>query len=145
MRKRRVYGALDANMPDMPDQTETDSARDRAALIGVMLMLVVAVINAVDAVIVRLLAKEVHPFIIALTRTSFGLIAILPWIMSRPTMLRTQYRVMHVLRAALKLGALIAGFFALAAAPLAWPGSVTRGTSRPRPAGDGPGAPWVWR
>lgn len=106
-------------MPNLPEQTPAEAARDRAALIGVLLMLGVAVINAADSVIVRLLAKEVHPFIIALTRTSFGLLAILPWIISRPAMLRTQYRVMHVLRAALKLGSLIAGFFALALAPLA--------------------------
>lgn len=106
-------------MADDQEPSATDAARDRAALIGVVLMLLVAVINAADAVIVRLLAKEVHPFIIALTRTSFGLIAILPWILSRPAMLRTQYRVMHVLRAALKLASLIAGFFAVALAPLA--------------------------
>lgn len=93
--------------------------QDRAALIGVVLMMLVGVINAVDAVIVRLLAKEVHPFIIALTRTSFGLLAMLPWILSRPSMLATQYRLMHVLRAALKLASLIAVFFALAEAKLA--------------------------
>jgi drug/metabolite transporter (DMT)-like permease len=93
--------------------------RDRAALIGVLLMMLVGVVNAVDAVIVRLLAKEVHPFIIGLTRTSFGLLAMLPWILSRPQMLRTQYRVMHVLRAALKLASLILVFFALAEARLA--------------------------
>lgn len=92
--------------------------RDRAALIGVLLMMGVGVINAADAVIVRLLAKEVHPFIIGLTRASFGLLALLPWILSRPTMLRSSYRLMHVLRAALKLGSLVAVFFALAAAPL---------------------------
>lgn len=103
----------DSNLP--PDH----GPRDRAALIGVVLMMLVGVINAVDAVIVRLLAKEVHPFIIGLTRTSFGLLAMLPWILSRPQMLATQYRLMHVLRAALKLASLIAVFFALAEARLA--------------------------
>lgn len=93
--------------------------RDRAALIGVVLMMMVGVINAIDAVIVRLLAKEVHPFIIGLTRTSFGLIVMLPWILTRPQILATQYRFMHVLRAALKLASLIAVFFALADARLA--------------------------
>ena len=100
-------------LPQDPDP------HDREALIGVLLMTLVGVINAVDVVIVRLLAKEVHPFIIALTRTSFGLLAMLPWILSRPQMLATQYRLMHVLRAALKLGSLIAVFFALAEANLA--------------------------
>ncbi|MCB6179724.1 DMT family transporter [Rhodobacter sp. Har01] len=106
-------------MPPPSPPTQDSGPRDRAALVGVVLMMLVGVINAVDAVIVRLLAKEVHPFIIGLTRTSFGLLAMLPWILSRPQMLRTSYRLMHVLRAALKLASLIAVFFALAEAKLA--------------------------
>ena len=106
-------------MPQAPNWQHEPGARDRAALIGVLLMMLVGVVNAVDVVIVRLLAKEVHPFIIGLTRTSFGLLAMLPWILSRPQMLTTHYRVMHVLRAALKLASLIAVFFALAEAHLA--------------------------
>jgi drug/metabolite transporter (DMT)-like permease len=101
------------------DYNGDDRARDRAALIGVVLMLGVAFINAADAVIVRLLAREVHPFVIGLTRTTFGLMAMLPWILKRPAMLKTEYRLMHVLRAALKLGSLVAVFAALGAAPLA--------------------------
>lgn len=92
---------------------------DRAALVGVVLMVLVGLNNAVDAVIVRLLADEVHPFIIALTRASFGLLAMLPWILSRPQMLSTQYRLMHALRAGLKLASLIAMFFAVSQAKLA--------------------------
>lgn len=95
------------------------AARERAALVGVLLMLIVSIINATDAVIVRLLAREVHPFVIGLTRTTFGLIAMLPFILSRPGLLRSNYRLLHVLRAALKLGSLVAVFAALAAAPLA--------------------------
>jgi drug/metabolite transporter (DMT)-like permease len=106
-------------MSNSPDTPPDAGMTDRAALIGVVLMMLVGVINAADAVIVRLLAKEVHPFIIGLTRTSFGLLAMLPWILSRPQMLRTNYRLMHVLRAALKLASLIAVFFALAEARLA--------------------------
>ncbi|MEZ5797614.1 MAG: DMT family transporter [Paracoccaceae bacterium] len=106
-------------MSATPPSPADPALRDRAALVAVLLMMTVGVINAVDAVIVRLLAKEVHPFIIGLTRTSFGLLAMLPWILSRPAMLKTEYRLMHVLRAALKLGSLIAVFFALAEAPLA--------------------------
>jgi len=107
------------SMP-LATQSKADAgARDRAALAGVLLMVGVGVINAADAVIVRLLAREVHPFIIGLTRTSFGLMVMLPFILARPGILRTHYRVMHALRAALKLASLIAVFFALAAAPLA--------------------------
>ena len=92
---------------------------DRAALVGVALMLLVAVFNALDAVIVRLLSPEVHPFIIGFTRAFFGLLAVLPWILSRPGMLRSEYRFLHVLRAACKLASLLAFFAAYASAPLA--------------------------
>lgn len=106
-------------MNQTPTPRPGQGVRDSAALVGVLLMMLVGVINAVDAVIVRLLAREVHPFIIGLTRVSFGLAAMLPWILSRPQMLATQYRAMHVVRAALKLASLIAVFFALAEAKLA--------------------------
>ena len=93
--------------------------RDGSALLGVVLMLLVEVMSAADAVIVRLLAGEIHPFVIGFTRVSFGLIAMLPWILRRPGMLRTRRIGLHVLRAALKLGSLVALFAALAGAPLA--------------------------
>ena len=92
---------------------------DRSALLGVTLMLLVALMSAADAVIVRLLAGQIHPFMIAFTRVSFGLLAMLPWILRRPGMLRTRRIGVHVLRAALKLGSLVALFAALAGAPLA--------------------------
>jgi len=92
---------------------------DKAALLGVALMLLVAVFNALDAVIVRLLSPEVHPFIIGFTRALFGLLLVLPWIMSRPGMLRSKYRFLHILRAACKLASLVAFFAAYASAPLA--------------------------
>jgi drug/metabolite transporter (DMT)-like permease len=93
--------------------------RDRAALIGVALMVLVALLTAVDAVIVRLLSREVHPFVIGFTRALFGLLAVLPWILAQPAVLRSSYRFRHVLRAALKLASLIAFFAAFAVAPLA--------------------------
>jgi len=93
--------------------------RDSSALLGVLLMLLVALMSAADAVVVRLLAGEIHPFVIGFTRVSFGLLAMLPWILRRPEMLRTRRIDMHVVRAALKLGSLVALFAALAGAPLA--------------------------
>lgn len=92
---------------------------DRAALIGVGLMVLVAVAGALDAVIVRLLAREIHPFVIGFTRSLFGLLVVLPWIVTNRSILRSSYRFMHVLRAALKLGSLVAFFAAFALAPLA--------------------------
>jgi drug/metabolite transporter (DMT)-like permease len=93
--------------------------QDRNAITGVGIMALVALGGAVDSAIVRLLAGEIHPFVIGFTRVSFGLLAMLPLILTRPGILRTQARFSHVLRAALKLGSLVAVFAALQAAPLA--------------------------
>lgn len=92
---------------------------DRAALLGVAMMVGVALLTALDAVIVKALSPGVHPFIIGFTRASFGLLVFLPYILARPDILRSNYRFMHVVRAALKLASLIAFFFAFAIANLA--------------------------
>jgi drug/metabolite transporter (DMT)-like permease len=84
-----------------------------------LLMALAAVLNAADAVIVRLLAGEIHPFEIAFFRAVFGLLAVAPWIAARPRMLRSRLRLAHGVRAALKLLSLVAFFAAFAAAPLA--------------------------
>jgi len=91
----------------------------RAQLLGMALFALVALFTAVDAVLVRLLSAEVHPFIIAFARSLFGLLVVLPWIMARPQMLKSTYRTLHIVRAGLKLAALIAFFAAFAVAPLA--------------------------
>ena len=92
---------------------------DRAAVVAVGLMLLAALFGAIDAVIVRQVSPDIHPFVIGFTRSVFGLIVVLPWILSRPAMLRSSYRFRHVLRAALKLASLVAFFAAFALAPLA--------------------------
>ncbi len=92
---------------------------EHSALLAVALMALVAAFNAVDAVIVRLLSPGVHPFVIGFTRALFGLLVLLPWILRRPQILRSNYRLNHLLRAALKLASLIAFFAAFARAPLA--------------------------
>lgn len=93
--------------------------RDRDAVTAVALMALVAGFSALDAVIVRTVADEVHPFAIGFTRALFGCLAVLPFILRRPGLLTSNYRWMHVLRAALKLASLAAFFFAFAMAPLA--------------------------
>ena len=95
------------------------SMRESRPLLGVGIMALVALGGAVDSAIVRLMAGELHPFMIGFTRVSFGLIAMLPLIARRPQMLRTAMRGGHVVRAALKIGSLVAAFAALQAAPLA--------------------------
>lgn len=92
---------------------------DRAALAGVSIMVLVAVGGALDSAIVRLLAGDIHPFVIGFTRVSFGLMAMVPLILRRPQMLRTRARFGHVIRATLKLASLVAMFAALQAAPIA--------------------------
>jgi drug/metabolite transporter (DMT)-like permease len=102
----------------LPGFQATDPSR-RAAFHGVLLMILVALLNALDVIIVRSLSPDVHPFIIGFTRALFGLIVVLPWIMRRPGILRSNYGVRHLLRAALKLASLIAFFAAYSMAPLA--------------------------
>lgn len=96
-----------------------DQAMTRHQLVAIMLFVFVALMNAVDSVLVRILTTELHPFVIGFFRALFGLVVVLPWIVARPKMLASQFIWMHVARAGLKLAALICFFFALAAAPLA--------------------------
>ncbi|WJS86980.1 DMT family transporter [Paracoccus sp. TOH] len=90
----------------------------RSGLLAAGLMLAAAVLAGLDAVIVRLLAGEVHPLVIGFFRALFGLAAVLPWI-RRVDLRASPWRWMHVLRAGLKLAALVAVFVAFAHAPLA--------------------------
>ena len=98
-------------------RTSTD--KERSALIGVGFMLTATVLMAADSVIVKHLDGSVHPFVMAFTRALFGLLAFLPWIVSRKDVLKSHYRFRHVLRAGLKLASLIAFFVAFVEAPLA--------------------------
>ena len=99
--------------------TPPDRFRHNASMLAIAFAAVAAAMTAVDAVIVRMLAGEVHPFVIAFFRSLFGLLAILPWIAWRPAVLKTSYRLRHASRAALKLLSLACGFAAFASAPLA--------------------------
>jgi len=92
---------------------------DQRSLLGVSLMVLVAGMGAFDAVLVRLLSGGVHPVVMAFTRAAFGALAMLPWILSRPGIMKTSRHWLHALRATLKLGSLVALFAALASAPLA--------------------------
>ena len=94
-------------------------AQDRAALVGICLMMLVSAFSAIDSVLIRYLSADVHPFVMGFTRAFFGLLVVLPWILRRRGILKSHYRFRHVLRAALKLVSLISFFFAFALAPLA--------------------------
>lgn len=99
--------------------TAQDHDPDRHAAIAVGLMVIVAIFQAVDAVIVRQLSPAIHPFTIGFARALFGLLLLIPWILTRRQLLHSHYRFRHALRAALKLGALVSFFAAFALAPLA--------------------------
>lgn len=98
---------------------EIASVRDGSALLGVALMLMVSALMAVDSVLVRLLSDSVHPFVMGFTRALFGLLAVVPWLVTKRGILQSEYRFLHFLRAALKLCALVSFFYAFALASLA--------------------------
>jgi drug/metabolite transporter (DMT)-like permease len=91
---------------------------NRPALVTA-LMAIVAMLTAIDATIVRLLANEVHPFVIGFSRSLFGLLAVMPWIIRRVDLTESPYRWLHGIRAGMKLLALVSFFVAFANAPLA--------------------------
>ena len=93
--------------------------RTSVALAG-LLMAVSAIINALDAVIVRLVGAEMHVFQIAFFRNLFSLALLLPFLLTKGTFsLSSEIWGMHVARAALKLGAMLAYFWAILQLPLA--------------------------
>lgn len=89
------------------------------SLVAAALMVVAAIFNSVDAVIVRTLAGEVHPLMIGFFRSFFGLVVVLPWVLARVDLKASPYRLLHVVRAGLKLASLVALFVAFVHAPLA--------------------------
>ncbi len=82
-------------------------------------MLAVAALGAIDAVVVRLVSHDIHPVFMVFARSIFGLLAMMPWIMRYPGMLKTKRFGLHSLRATLKLMSLGALFVAMTGAPLA--------------------------
>ena len=88
-------------------------------LIAAALMTAAAALHAVDSVIVRHLTADMHPFVIVFFRGLFGLLAVSPWILRCPARLKSNYRILHLLRAALKIFSLVALTVAIGRAPLA--------------------------
>ncbi|WP_105385392.1 DMT family transporter [Neorhizobium alkalisoli] len=87
--------------------------------LAISMMVVAAFLNSLDAIIVRSLAGEVHPLMIGFFRSFFGLLIVSPWIVARIGLKASPYRVLHAVRAALKLASLVTLFIAFAHAPLA--------------------------
>lgn len=85
-----------------------------------LLMAASALIGAADAVIVRFVGPEMHVFQITFFRNFFSLLILLPFLLGRGGLsFSSEIWGVHVSRAALKLGAMIAYFFAILHLPLA--------------------------
>lgn len=87
--------------------------------LAIAIMVLAACLNSLDAVIVRLLAGEVHPLMIGFFRSFFGLMAVTPWIIKGVDLKASPFRALHAARAGLKLMAMVCLFVAFAHAPLA--------------------------
>lgn len=94
-------------------------ARKRSTGLAVALAATGACLSAADAVLVRSLNGEVHPFIIAFFRAVFGALAILPIVARNPRVMISVYPLrQHTVRAGLKLLTLVAFFAAFSRGPL---------------------------
>lgn len=90
------------------------------ALRGTLLMIGSAFCMATMAVLIRYVTQDVHPFEAAFFRNLFGLVPMVPWILTHGrTGLKTERFKLHFLRAALGLGAMLCLFSALAITPTA--------------------------
>ena len=83
-------------------------------------MLCATVCFAVMHTSIRHVASGIHPFEVSFFRCAFGFLAIVPWLVrSGIAPLRTRQLPLHLLRAVVGIGGMLAYFTALAIAPLA--------------------------
>ena len=109
----------------MPDPTpmpalQTSDRTSRQALWGALFMVATAVGSGCMAGLVRHVSADLHPFQIVFFRNFFGLIALMPLVLSygwKP--LKTKRFGWHSLRVALNLMAMLTYFYALSITPLA--------------------------
>ena len=97
---------------------------------GFTYILIAASIFPIMGTIIKYLTSELHPFQIAFFRCFFGFLIILPLILRNnpKEIIKTNRIYLHLLRGILGIGALMAGFSALAMMPLA--SAVTLGFTR---------------
>ena len=82
-------------------------------LFAISLAILCAIIMSIDAIVVRFLSKDINPFVVVFFRTLFGLFFFIPFILRNKNILHTNYCFMHVIRAVLKIFALVAMFLAI--------------------------------
>lgn len=93
------------------------SARSRTFQ-ATMLMLLGAVLTAVDASIIKIVAVELHPLQIYFFRCVVALAVMAPFIQRGMIVVRTNHLALHIVRAVLKLVGIVALMFALTMLPL---------------------------
>lgn len=87
---------------------------------GAILMTIAATSVAVDTIIIRIVSTEIHPFEIGFFRNFFSLLVLLPWLMRAGLGgLKSPRMPLHLVRAMLKLAAMICFFYAVKLLPLA--------------------------
>ena len=87
---------------------------------GIILMVLTTIGFSTMHVLVRYVSPDMHPFQIAFFRNFLGLIVFLPWIWRAGfSVLRTDRLSVHLLRAGLNVGAMLAYFMALSLTPVA--------------------------
>lgn len=97
-----------------------EASSPHGATMAVIFAVAAAILAAADAVIVRALNGTVHPFVIGFFRAFFGAVILLPWVMLRPSVLRSSHPMrQHAVRAGFKLLAMVAFFAAFSWGPLA--------------------------
>ena len=97
---------------------------------GFIFILMASATFPIMGTIIKYLTSELHPFQIAFFRCFFGFIIILPLILRQNpiNIMKTSRFSLHFLRGLLGIGAMMAGFSALAMMPLA--SAVTLGFTR---------------
>ncbi len=96
------------------------ASSDNAALNGALLMIGAAICFAAMAVLIRYVTCDIHPFEASFFRNLFGLLPMVPWLLSNGTDgLKTERFKLHLLRGALGFGAMSCLFTALALSPAA--------------------------
>jgi len=91
---------------------------ENQVLVATGLMVIAAILVAADSIMVRLLTQDLHPFVIAFFRSLFGLVFVAPMILRNHGVLRSRYTFLHLLRAGLKLVAIVSFFIAIKSASL---------------------------
>ena len=82
-------------------------------MIATTLAIIVAILSAIDGVIVRSLSNELHPFVIVFFRCLFGLILVIPLFIRDRKIFKSNFFFLHFFRAFLKICSLVSFFLAI--------------------------------